>query len=407
MKINTERPNFSNYQIRLIIVLALVQLTNMLDFMIISPLGAHLNRVMGINSSRFGFVVSAYAFTAALSGLFTALFADKYDRRKLLIFFYTGFITGTFLCGFANTYVALLLSRIITGAFGGVIASVIFTIITDMFDFQVRGRVISFVQISFSASQAIGIPFALFLTNRFDWHLPFLSIAIFSSLLLFLIFIWIRPMKPAANFKGGNYKRLLGIIAEKNYWKAYACTGLLVIGGFLIMPYVSIFLVHNVSIPENRLSIIYMIAGISTIITAPLVGKLSDKFGKYTIFIIGSAILIIMLLIYTSLIHSTLWIVILIFSILYISVSSRMISGMALITKVPRHADRGSFMSISSSVQQLAGGLAAAAGGLIVYQNDAGRLINYSILGVITVTLVILSLFLMKRILDQDEKSKY
>ncbi len=393
-----EKSTFSNYQIRLIAILALIQFTNTLDFMIISPLGAHLNRVMGIDSSKFGFVVSAYAFSAALSGLFTALFADKFDRRKLLIFFYMGFITGTFLCGFANDYISLLFSRIITGAFGGVIASIIFTIITDIFDFQVRGRAISFVQVSFSVSQALGIPLGLFLANRFNWHLPFLSIAVFSVVLLLLVSIWVVPMKPATPFKGNNYKRLLNIIADKNYRKAYACTGLLVIGGFLVMPYASIFLVHNVGIPEKQLSVIYMVAGLTTIITGPLVGKLSDKFGKYKIFVIGSALVMLMILLYTNLPHSTLWIVMLIFSILYISVSSRMISGMALITKVPEQSDRGSFMSINSSMQQLAGGMAAAAGGLIVYQNGIGKLINYSILGITTVLLVILSLFLMNRI---------
>jgi hypothetical protein len=161
---------FSRYQVFMIAILAILQFTIVLDFMVLSPLGALLLEKLNINTSQFGWVVSAYAFSAGASGLLAAGFADKFDRKKLLLFFYTGFIIGTFLCALAPNYHMLLVARIVTGIFGGVIGSVSFAIITDLFKMEVRGRVMGFVQMAFAASQVLGLPIGLLLANRFGWH---------------------------------------------------------------------------------------------------------------------------------------------------------------------------------------------------------------------------------------------
>ena len=389
----------SKYQIFLVAILAIAQFTVMLDFMIISPLGAHLNRILGINSSQFGLVVSAYAFSASIAGLVSALIADMYDRKRLLLIFYTGFITGTFLCALSNSYSFLLISRIITGVFGGVISAMIYAIITDIFSFEIRGRVISYIQIASSVSQVIGIPLGLFLTDKFNWHIPFLSIAALGLVVLIILLKKMAPIKKQLNTDSNEYyKRFIKIIKSKRYSVAYISTGLLAIGGFILMPFASIFLVHNVGISESELPLIYMAAGGCTIFAGPLIGIFSDKVGKLKVFIYGSFIVLPMVALYTNLPHTSLYIVILVNCLLYLGVSSRIIPGMALITTVPKQKERGSFMSINSSVQQFSGGIASIAGGIITYQKPDGILQNFNILGAITILLVITSIFFMRRI---------
>lgn len=131
---------FTGYQKWVIFILAITQFTVILDFMIMSPLGDMLMKSLNLKPSAFGAAVSAYAFSAGLSGLLTAGFADRFDRKKLLLFFYIGFIAGTICCGLAPNYQLLLTARIITGLFGGVIGSISLAIIADLFVLQQRGR---------------------------------------------------------------------------------------------------------------------------------------------------------------------------------------------------------------------------------------------------------------------------
>src|SRR5277367_6040044 len=152
---------FTSYQKLVVGMLAFLQFAVILDFMLMSPLGAIIMPALAIGPKQFGLVVSAYAFSAGLSGLLTAGFADRFDRKKLLLFFYTGFILGTLFCSMANTYPLLIAARIITGLFGGVIGSISMAIITDLFDIHHRGRVMGFIQMGFGSSQVLGIPISL------------------------------------------------------------------------------------------------------------------------------------------------------------------------------------------------------------------------------------------------------
>ena len=138
--------SFSGYQKVVVGMLAFLQFAVILDFMLMSPLGALIMPSLSITPAQFGTVVSAYAFSAGISGLLTAGFADRFDRKKLLLFFYTGFILGTLWCGVAQSFESLLLARIVTGVFGGVIGSIVLAIATDLFPPQMRGRVMGMMQ---------------------------------------------------------------------------------------------------------------------------------------------------------------------------------------------------------------------------------------------------------------------
>lgn len=392
---------FSLYQKFAIAILALTQFTVILDFMVMSPLGDVLMKSLDLTTSQFGFAVSAYAFSAGASGLLTAGFADKYDRKKLLLFFYTGFIAGTIVCGIANSYTVLLVARIITGLFGGVIGSISMAIIADLFSLQQRGRVMGFVQMGFGASQVLGIPIGLFLANKWGWHMPFLWVAGMAAFVAFLIAIRLRPINEhlALQRNISPLNHLLHTIQKKDYRIGFTATALLSIGGFMMMPFGSAFAINNLNITEQELPIVFMVAGISTLIVMPLVGKLSDKMDKYKLFLVASLWTIAMVLIYTNLGITPFWLVLILNVLMMSGVMGRIVPSTALTTAIPVMQDRGAFMSINSSLQQIAGGIAAALAGTIVVQKDKfSPLVHYDTLGYIVTSVTIISLLLMYRV---------
>lgn len=382
---NTKIPDstFSKYQIFIIAILAILQFTLILDFMVLSPLGAILLKELSIKPAQFGLVVSAYAFSAGASGLLAAGFADRFDRKKLLLFFYVGFIFGTILCALATTYEFLLIARIVTGIFGGVIGSISFAIISDLFRLEQRGRVMGFVQMAFSASQILGLPIGLLLANEFGWHSPFWMIAAFSIFVGIAIVVYMKPVTEHLKYKTDRnpFQHLWKTISYPHYLKAFIATILLATGGFMLMPFGSAFSINNLKISLQDLPILYGATGVFSIIFGPLSGKLSDKIGKYKVFVVGSIITIIMALIYTNLSVTPLWLVIVINVIMFAGITARMISASALMTAIPKLQDRGAFMSINSSIQQISGGAAAALAGVIVSQASDGTMQNYPLLG--------------------------
>jgi predicted MFS family arabinose efflux permease len=391
------KATFSSYQVFIIAVIALLQFTVVLDFMVLSPLGVILLDKLHINTSQFGLVVSAYAFSAGASGLLAAGFADKFDRKKLLLFFYVGFIIGTILCGIAPTYTFLLVARVVTGLFGGVISSVSFAIITDLFKMEVRGRVMGFVQMSFAVSQVLGIPVGLVLANHFGWHAPFWMLSVFGTLLGIAIAIYMQPVTAHLNNRMdvNPFFHLIKTLSQSRYLLAFSATTLLATGGFMLMPFASAFTTHNLGIRLDQLPWIYGITGVFSMVFGPLTGKLSDKIGKFKVFAIGSTITFITIAIYTNLGITPFIAVIGINIFMFLGVSSRMVAASALVTAIPAPQDRGAFMSINSSVQQISGGIGSAVAGVLVTQTASGALLHYNRLGMVAMAATLITVVLM------------
>lgn len=392
--------SFSSYEWLIIAILAFLQFTIVLDFMIMSPLGALLMPALSMNTTQFGFVVSAYAFSAGASGLLAAGFADRFDRKKLLLFFYIGFLIGTFLCGFADSYEHLLLARIVTGIFGGVIGSIILAIATDLFAFERRGQVMGYIQTAFAISQIFGIPFSLFLSNHWGWHAPFMFIVGIGALAGVIILCKVRPIKEHLKVKSDKnaFQHLFRTVYNIDYLNAFLTTALMSLGGFMLMPFMSAFTVNNVGIPVEKLPMIYLITGITSIFTGPLIGKASDRYGKLAVFISGALVTIICVLIYTHLGQTPLPLLILLNVILFASIFSRMIPSQALISGIPTPENRGAFMAVNSSMSQVAGGVASVIAGLIVSEGADGKIIHFNYLGYVLTCTVLFSIYLMYRI---------
>jgi predicted MFS family arabinose efflux permease len=390
---------FSPYQAFVIAILTILQFSITLDFMVLSPLGAFLIRDWHIHPAQFGLVVSAYAWSAGISGLLSAGFADRFDRKKYLLFFYTGFLMGTLLCAIAPDYNFLLFARIITGIFGGVIGSISFAIISDLFKWEVRGRVMGFVQMAFAASQVLGLPIGLLLADRFGWHSSFWMIVAVGFVVGLVIIVYLRPIKDHLKIKSDQrhpFHHLIKTISRPQYLRAFMAMTLLATGGFMLMPFGSTFSNLNLGIQLRQLWILYGITGGFTIILGPLIGKISDKIGKFQIFVYGTIISSAIVVIYTHLGITPLWIIILLTAVLFAGITARMISSSALMTAVPEPQDRGAFMSINASVQQMAGGVAAWVAGLIVVQLDNNSpLQHYDILGYVVIASMVITVIMM------------
>ncbi|MDL2355861.1 MAG: MFS transporter [Pseudomonadota bacterium] len=380
-------PTFSGYQKVVAGLLAFLQFAVILDFMIMAPLGALIMPSLSITPGRFGAVVSAYAFSAGISGLLAAGFADRFDRKKMLLFFYVGFLAGTLWCGLAQSFASLLAARIFTGVFGGVIGSVVLAIAADLFVPQQRGRVMAIIQTAFSASQVLGIPVALYLSNRWDWHAPFFLLVAIGGLGAVMVAWRMAPVN--AHIDGTEdrsaFQHLMKTVRERRHLPAFATTALLTTGGFMLMPFSSIFTVNNLGIGVERLPSIYLITGLCTIFVGPLIGKLTDSVGKMPVFFAGSVMTCVMVLIYTHLPAVPLAVVVTVNVLMFIGIFSRMIPYQALAAGVPEQHMRGAFSAISAAIQQLSGGAATIVAGHLVSTGADGRLSGFANVGYVVV----------------------
>lgn len=378
---------FTRYQSLLVALLAFVQFTVILDFTIMSPLGAIIMPALDITTGQFGAAVSAYAFSAGISGILSAGFADRFDRKRLLLFFYVGFTLGTALCALAPNYHVLLTGRIVTGLFGGVIGSVVLAITTDLFSLQQRGRVMGFVQTAFAASQVLGIPAGLFLSNHWSWHVSFGAIIILSIAGMAAIALLMRPVNAHLSLQQENtaFRHLIATVTQTRYTVAFLVTTLLATGGYMLMPFGSAYTVNNLGIDILHLPTIYLVSGLFSILIGPLVGRASDAFGKFPTFAFGSVMSMVMVMIYTHLGQVSLTTVIVVNVLMFVGIFSRMIPSQALISAIPDPSQRGSFSAVGASLQQLSGGLGSVLAAAIIAQNADGSLRHFDWLGYIIV----------------------
>jgi len=399
----------TRYQWLTVAILALTQFTVVLDFMVMSPLGDLLMKDFKVKPDQFGIVVSSYALAAGISGFLTAGFADRFDRKRLLVFFYSGFILGTLFCGMAESYNQLVWARILTGLFGGVMSSISMAIVADIFSLEQRGRVMGFMQMGFGLSQIVGIPLSLFIADMYHWQTPFYLIVGLSVGMLLAILLALKPINAHLALKRENsaFKHLLATIKNRNYRIGFMATAFMSLGGYFMMPWGSTFAVNNVGISQKELPLLFMIVGISTFMIMPLIGWLADKVNKFQLFMLASLVMIGSVLVYVHLGETTLFVLIVVNIFMMGGIMARMVPSQALTTSVPEAKDRGAFMSINSSLQQMAGGVAAMIGGKIVWQySPSAPLMNFDLLGYVVIAVILINIYLTYRVYNYVKAKK-
>jgi len=392
---------FTRYQIFVVALLAVLQFTVVTGFSIMFSLGDMLMKNLAIDTVQFGIIVSCYAFGAGISGILATSFADKFDRKKFLLFFYAGFIAGALLCGLSNSYTMLMVARCITGVFGGVIGSISLAIVPDLFALNQRGRVMGFVQMAFTVSQIAGIPIGLFIANHCGWNATFFTVAALATAVYLLAMLKLRPITEHRKLQTSEnvLKRFWSVLSNKNYSVGYFFITILSTGGAMLMPFIAVFLINNVGVAQSQLPYVFLFTGIAMTGMMPIVGKLSDKFAKDKIFIIGASLGALMMIIYTHLTQMPLWSAIVMNVLVFAVISTRMVPANALMTAVPDAKDRGAYMSLCSALQQMSNGIAALIAGWIVVQHTAtSPLEHFDILGYVVAATSIVCMFLIVRI---------
>ena len=367
----------------LLLTLASIQFTSVLDFMIMMPLGPQLTELFGISAGEFGFLVSAYTFAAGLSGLLAATYIDRFGRKRMMLTLYPLFGVAALACSIAPTFAWLMLARVASGFFGGVLMALSQTIVAEVIPFERRGRAMGVVMTSFSVATVAGVPLALFLASHFNWHAPFLAIALMVSVCGLGAAQTLPSLKGhlAAHPSGDSAPNMLAnlrlVLVDPNHLRAYAMSASMVFAGFAVIPYIALYLQGNAGFKPEQIPYVYLTGGICTLISARLIGHWSDRAGKAYAFRRLALLMPLPLLAMTLSADLPMVGVLLVSSVLFVVMSGRMIPGMALIGAAADPRRRGSFMTLNSAVQSLAMGLAALVGGQILGRDGNGHLTHY------------------------------
>ena len=351
-----------------LLTLATVQFTSIVDFMVIMPLGPQLMRTLAINPAQFGLIVSSYTISAGVAGVVASSIVDRFGRKSAFLWLYVGFLVGTLLCGLSTTYPLLLAARVVTGAFGGVLGGMAMAIIGDVFPDERRGRATGFLMSAFSLASVFGVPFGLYLGTRYDWHAPFLMLVALGLPVLACGITGLAPAPrpPEEGRRRRPGRRLVETYTHPNHLRAFALVVSMMLGTFMVVPFISPYFVANVGLREKDLPWLYVWGGVCSLISSPLIGRWADFSGKLKVYrIIAPASALIMLTI-TLLPRVGLFLAVASVSILMVSNSGRMVAAMAMINASVEPRLRGGFMSAYSSVQPIAAGLGAFLAGQII-----------------------------------------
>ncbi|MBL7922665.1 MAG: MFS transporter [Bacteroidia bacterium] len=386
---------------KLLFTLAAIQFNHVVDFMIMMPLGPQLMRILQISPAEFSLLVSSYTFSAGLFGFSGAFFLDRFERKKALQVIFSGFVLGTLACAFAPGYGSLMLARILTGAFGGLLGSLVLSIVGDSIPLERRSSAMGIVMLAFSVASVVGVPAGLFLAVHYSWHMPFLLLAALGIPVQVALWKWVPEMKGHLHHQPAERNMLRPfqmVAAAPNQQKALLLQVCLMLGHFSLIPFLSPYMVANVGFTEKELPLIYLLGGAVSIVTLPLIGRLADRYGRYKVMVYGICLSAIPQLLITHMPPVPLWMALSVTTFFFITTGGRNIPASTIITSTVNPQQRGSFMSLNVAVQQVSSGLAAYGAGIIVYTDAQGHLQHYNLVGYLAVFFSLLGLWLAGRI---------
>ena len=372
----------------LLITLAGIQFAHILDFMIMMPLGPILMRELGVGTHEFGLLVSSYTFSAAFTGVLAAMFVDRFERKRMLLTMFALFAVATLACGLAPGYWTLLAARGTAGAFGGVLGSMVQTMVGDLIPFERRGRASGTIMSAFSLSTVAGVPLSLYLANHFGWRFPFIFIAVLAC--GFLLLGWkmlpvLRGHLPGASVseteRAHPLAAMAAVLRAANPLRTLLFMALIMFSGFTVIPYITIYVTANVEIRQQDIPLIYLFGGCATFFTSRLVGRLADVHGKIRVYRWIALCSLVPLFVQTHLWPVPLWVMIFWSTIFFIFVPGRMVPAMAIVTSAVQPRLRGTFLSMNGAVQQLASGVASYLGGAMIAADATGRIVGYDRVG--------------------------
>jgi predicted MFS family arabinose efflux permease len=383
----------------MLFTLMALQFTMIVDFMIMMPLSSQLMAVFNIQPAQFGLLVSSYSIAAGASSLLASSLGDRFDRRHALLFSYLGLAIATLGCAFANTFELLLVARIVAGFFGGVLSSIVLAIVGDVFPPQKRGKAMGIVMLAFSLAAVAGVPLGLFISNHFSWQTPF-SVLAYASLATLIVAYRVIPSvrghldQPRVNF----FRSYVELFSVSNHWWAFATSCLLMVAGFMVIPYIAPTLVSNTGMTDQQLPYIYLAGGAATLITRPWIGRMTDKYRHSTVFTYITLASFVPMILVTQTWHTPFWVQLIFATLFFIFVSGRFIPASALITSSCTPHFRGRVMAFSSAVQNLGSGFAALVAGAIMVKAPSGEILHYDWVGYIACAVGLVAIYTASKV---------
>ncbi len=392
----------------ILLILAALNFTHILDFMIMMPLGNYLMPHFNINAQEFSFLVAAYTISAAISGFIAAFFVDGFDRKKILLVAYIGFLLGTIACGFAPSYGFLLAFRLLAGLFGGLIAAQVLSIVSDIYSYERRGRAMGAIMSAFAVASTFGVPFALYLSNAFSWHAPFLFVGGLGVLIIPLIIYFIPPMTAHVQKKSAEKQNSFEVLRlvwdDPRQRMALLFSGLVMMGHFMIIPFINPYMEFNNGYPKSVTPMIYLIGGSASFVAANVLGWVADRYGKLRVFMYCVFLSVLLVYVITNVPAISFVFILVLFGFWFAFSTGRGVTAQAMISNVVAPEKRGSFMSFNSSIQQLGTSIAALVSGAIVTKGVDGKIHHYEWVGYLSIAVLLLCAWLARMIFRKTEE---
>ena len=388
----------------MLLILAGIQFCHVLDFMIMMPLGPFLISALGISTHEFALLVASYSFSAAVAGLMMAPIVDRFERKRFLLAIFLAFAVATLLCALSPGFITLLLARGLAGIFGGMMGAMVHTIVADAIPFERRAKATGYVATAFSVSSIAGVPLSLLMADAMGWQAPFLFIALLSSALIWFGYKALPEFHGHLNAReeGRAIRQMIAVAIEPNHMKAMLLTGLVIFGGFTVIPYITLYAIANVGIAGDQIPLIYFLGGAATFITARLIGTLADRFGKILLFRVVAIGACVPVLLVTNIGAVSLVSWLLITTLFFILVSGRMVPLLAIVGAAVKPQQRGAFLSLNATVQSLAMGLASMVGGVFITQTPDGVISGYGWVGLVAASFNVMAAFWVGRVVIRD-----
>ena len=391
-----------------ILLVAMVQFVNILDFMMVMPMGPDFAAALGIPLSRLGFIGGSYTLAAMLSGLVCSLFLDRFGRRHALLAAMLGLVVGTALGGFARGFTTLLVARVIAGAFGGPATAVSMSIIADTVPAARRGKAMGVVMGAFSLASVFGVPVGLELARRGGWRLPFFAVATLGLVAAAVGAALLPPLRSHLErsvFKtdgpAGAYRdtaatatvartppSTLDLLRKPTVLLAYAMNACATLGGFVLIPNISPYLLRNLGYPRERLGLLYLCGGLCSFVAVQFAGRLVDRFGGLRV--ATPATLLVAWVVFEGFGRTAPWMPAVVVFMLWMSAMGfRNIAMQTVASKVPAPLERARFMSLQSAVQHGSSAFGAMLSTLLLTEGSDHRMHGMPRVAAVTITLFV------------------
>jgi predicted MFS family arabinose efflux permease len=337
-----------------------VQFVNILDFMMVMPLGPDFAVSLGIPPSQLGLVGGSYTGAAAVSGLLAASFLDRLDRRSALLGALSGLGLTTLAGGLATDLPTLVAARIGAGAFGGPATALSLSIVADIVPVERRGRAMGVVMGAFAIASVLGVPLGLELARLWDWRLPFWAVGTATLVMMGIAARLLPPMR-AHLVRGPDAARAgYGFLRRPTVWMMLLVVSTAYGANFALIPNLATFLQFNLGFPREQLGMLYMVGGVLSFFGMRLAGRWVDRWGAPQVGLLGTTALGMVIAI-AFLPHGGPVPVVPVFAAFMVTSTFRSVAMNTLASRVPAASERARYMSVQSAL-----GHAASATGAMV-----------------------------------------